>query len=138
MCNYGEEHHADGFVTLELLPDGANESKAKPRVKKEKKRKAPPNALHSQRRQTHLRRKCVAGEDETAPAKGGKVRVRFVDAISDCWYNGKIMQVYELNDDTGATDSHEASRRRWRLEIKYDDGVEEETTYPDPDIKLVK
>jgi hypothetical protein len=137
MCNYGEAHHTEGFVTLDLTPNSANGTKVvskPPRPKKEKKRKAPPS---SQRRQTHLRRRCVAGEDDTSPAEGGKVRVRFVDAAaSECWYNGIIIHVCELTNDEGPESSQEAPKHR--LKIKYDDGVEEETIYPDADIKLVK
>jgi hypothetical protein len=43
------------------------------------------------------------------------------------WYGGKIVACKK-----------EASRiPKWDLRIRYDDGEEEQTTYPDPDVQLV-
>ena len=133
--NYGDAHMTDGFVTLELLPDSFGGWRRQ--TKKTRKRKTPPQ---QQRRHAHLKRKCVAGEDDREPYAGAKIRVRFQHAGSgDCWYTGRISWCRKIDEGGLTTGGGRGDApTAWRMGIKYDDGVEEETGWPDPDIKLMK
>jgi hypothetical protein len=77
--------------------------------------------------------------NSTKPENGMRVKVR-IDKNS--WYRGTVMSVKHAedeidDDDSSKQKSPKKKKPSYHVTIVYDDGLTEETIYPDPDISLV-
>lgn len=79
---------------------------------------------HFSKRQTRAQKRGAA---RGVPTVGMRVKVKFDGHES---YDGKITKV-ELKKKKQRSD-----QEAYNIQIHYDDGTEEDTSYPDPDIEL--
>jgi hypothetical protein len=73
-------------------------------------------------------------DQQVLPAVGMRVKARF---DKNQYFHGTISKVVEREEGSNSANSKKKKKKAIHVTILYDDGSNEETTFPDPDITLV-